>query len=91
MRLVSRLIYLDEHNQDKSLMQFIARRRQPAQGPKSWDEISYDLRDVIGEIVTDGTLRKWAAIYGVPDGGRGITLTQKEYTAGLKASGIVLP
>lgn len=93
MRLVSRLIEEERHarmGSDATLAEFIARRRHPDAGPLSWDQISYQLADVIGEIVTDGTLRKWAAILGVPNAGRGVTLTKAEYERGLKAAKIVL-
>ena len=88
MRLVSRLINMV--GSDPSLAVFIARRRHPDNGPRSWNEISHELTPVIDEIVTEGTLRKWAAVYGIPDRGPRIKLTPKEYAAGLKAAGISL-
>jgi hypothetical protein len=61
MRLVSRLIETSPEVSDTSLAQFIARRRNPESGPHSWNEISHALTPVIDEIVTEGTLRKWAS------------------------------
>lgn len=92
MRLVSKLIaaQTDEGDDESALCLFIARRRHPNAGPMSWDRVTYELAQVIGEIVTDPTLRKWAAAYGIPDGGRNITLTVKEYERGLKAANISL-
>lgn len=90
MRLVSRLIEMSPEVTDASLAQFIARRRHPESGPQSWNEISHALTPVIGEIVTEGTLRKWADAYGVPDRGPRIRITAREYAAGLKAVGISL-
>lgn len=89
MRLVDRLLQLSED--PDNLRCFIARRRHPDQGPLSWDQISFELaKHLGGEIVTDGTLRKWAAVYGIPDGGRNINLTKREYEQGLKAANISL-
>lgn len=52
---------------DRSLPQFLARRRRPGESHRSWDEIRYELADISGEIVTDGTIRKWAKRYGIPE------------------------
>jgi hypothetical protein len=90
MRLVSRLIETSPEVSDTSLAQFIARRRNPDAGPHSWNEISHALTPVINEIVTEGTLRKWAAAYGIPDRGPRIKLTPREFANGLKAAGITL-
>jgi hypothetical protein len=90
MRLVSRLIETSPEVSDTSLAQFIARRRNPDAGPHSWNEISHALTPVIDEIVTEGTLRKWAAAYGIPDRGPRIKITPREFAAGLKAAGIAL-
>lgn len=90
MRLVSRILELKARKgNDTTLKQFLARRRHP-DANLSWDEVSFQLNDVIGEIVTDGTLRKWANIYGIPNAGRGVTLTKDEYENGLAAAGITL-
>jgi hypothetical protein len=64
--------------------------RHPDAGPHSWNEISHALTPVIDEIVTEGTLRKWAAAYGIPDRGPRIKITPREFAAGLKAAGIAL-
>lgn len=91
MRLVSRLIRLSDQTADESLAEFIAWRRHPGQGPLSWNEISHALTPVIDEVVTEGTIRKWAASYGIPDGGARIKLTVREYEKGLKTAGLSLP
>lgn len=80
----------DDSFRDLSLPQFIARRRAPGDDWKSWDEIRYELRTISGEIVTDGTLRKWAQRYGIPQ------LTQAdgdadEYGGKLQEVGIEIP
>ena len=68
MRLISQIIESSRKVSDVSLAQFIARRRHPEAGPNSWNEISHALTPVIfGEFVTEGTIRKWAAVYGIPD------------------------
>jgi hypothetical protein len=90
MRLVSRLIEASPEVSDTSLAQFIARRRDPESGPHSWNEISHALTPVIDEIVTEGTLRRWAAAYGIPDRGPRIKITPKEFARGLKDAGIIL-
>jgi hypothetical protein len=91
MRLISRLIEMSSEVSDTSLAQFIARRRHPEAGPNSWNEISHALTPVIfGEFVTEGTIRKWAAAYGIPDRGPRIKITTREYASGLKAAGISL-
>lgn len=89
MRLVSKLIEQSKAVKDKALVDFLARRRHPAM-QLSWDQVSFQLAAVIGEIVTDGTLRKWASVYGIPDGGRNIVLTTDEYERGLKAASITI-
>jgi hypothetical protein len=91
MRLVSKVIELHE-DRDASLPEFIARRRLPGTTWRTWDELSFELTEVIGEIVTDGTLRRWAKRYGIPES---TTAEQddgvaKAYTAVLRKAGIVL-
>lgn len=91
MRLVSRLIEQDRKSGARSLAEFIAVRRHPDAGPLSWPQISYELVAVIGERVSEGTVRKWAHALGIPDPGPRIKLTADEYTEGLAAAGISLP
>lgn len=68
MRLISKVIELTELGRDdQSLPQFIARRRLPGVSWRTWDELSFELAEVLGEIVTDGTLRRWAKRYGIPE------------------------
>jgi hypothetical protein len=67
MRLISQLLAMKKNVKDRSVPEFIARRRTPGDGWRTWDQISFELREVLGEIVTDGTLRKWAACYGIPE------------------------
>lgn len=90
MRLVSRLIDASRKTTDKSLVEFIARRRHPSEGPHSWNEISHALTPVLGELITEGTVRKWAHAYGIPDPGPRVKLTAQEYDEGLEAEGITL-
>jgi hypothetical protein len=76
-----------------SLPQFIARRRTPGESWRSWDEIRYELTDLSGEIVSDGTIRKWAQRYGIPEttqaDGKGET-TARAYAVALRKAGIDL-
>lgn len=67
MRLVGRVINLSAGIEDTGLADFIARRRLPGATWRTWDEISFELAEVLGEIVTNGTLRHWAKRYGVPE------------------------
>ena len=70
MRLFSKIILLSRTKiaaDDQSLPQFIARRRLPGDGWRTWDEIRYELTEVSGEIVSDGTIRKWAQRYAIPE------------------------
>ena len=102
MRLFSKVI--DQHDtlhvisQDggtgaTSLPQFIARRRTPGDGWRTWDEIRYELADISGEIVSDGTIRKWAQRYGIPEttqaDGKGDT-TAKAFATALRKADIEL-
>lgn len=91
MRLVSKVVELTEVR-EMSLPEFIAVRRLPGDRWSTWDELSYDLTEVIGEIVTSGTLRRWAKRYGIPE------TTSKDdspkaaiaYSAALRKADIVL-
>lgn len=93
MRLVGKVIALTKGVKDASLPEFIGRRRIPGEQWRTWDEISFELTDVIGEIVTDGTLRRWAKRYQIPES---TTKTMDDdakaaYLAVLAEAGIVLP
>lgn len=68
MRLFSRLIAINDEVNDESLAQFIANRRIPL-GTfwRTWEELVFDLASATGELVTDGSLRKWAKRYGIPE------------------------
>lgn len=91
MRLISKVIEL-HGDRDRSLPEFIGRRRQPGSAWRTWDELSFELTELIGEIVTDGTLRRWAKRYGIPES---TTADQddkvaKAYVAVLREVNIVL-
>jgi hypothetical protein len=97
MRLFSKVIEQNDTIEgatgDRSLPQFIARRRLPGDTWRTWDELRYELREVSGEIVTDGTVRRWARWYGIPEttqaDGAGDT-NAKQYAAALKRANIIL-
>lgn len=69
MRLFSKVIAGNEAYADESLAQFLALRRMPG-SPNwmSWEEIVFDLGKATDELVTDGSLRRWALRYGIPEG-----------------------
>jgi hypothetical protein len=90
MRWASELIELKPEVPDTSLAQFIARRRNPETGQLSWNEISHALTPVLKAVIAEGTLRRWAAAYGIPDRGPRIKITPKEFARGLKDAGITL-
>ena len=90
MRLASRLIERNRKVPEASLAEFIATRRHPNAGPLSWPQISYELVAVIDERVSEGTVRKWAHAYGIPDPGPRIKLTVDEYETGLTEAGITV-
>lgn len=66
MRLVGKVIELSELP-ESDLPSFIAQRRLPGDSWRTWDEISFELAEVIGDIVTNGTLRHWAKRYTIPE------------------------
>jgi hypothetical protein len=71
MRLFSKVIQLSKvavARTDTTLPQFIARRRHPGETWRTWDEVRYELTEATGEIVTDATIRRWARVYGIPEG-----------------------
>jgi hypothetical protein len=104
MRLFSKVIELvmtaGQHNVpvlDISLAEFIARRRQPGDTWRTWDELRYELRDVTGEVVSDGTIRRWARWYGIPEYTRAdgkaegsAEVTAAAYAKAIRKAGIVL-
>jgi hypothetical protein len=95
MRLFSKIILLSRMKvaaEAQSLPQFLARRRMPGEGWRGWDEIRYELRDVSGEIVSDGSIRKWAERYGIPENTQadGTDEQIQEYVDTLREAGIEL-
>lgn len=103
MRFVSKIIELDTAiaeetvsgpvRRETSLPEFMARRRRPGDDWRTWDELSFELAEITGEIVTDGTLRQWAVRYGIPedtskDGKSGLTLA--EYQRAIKKARITI-
>lgn len=92
MRLISRVIKLTRGVTDTSLPEFIARRRTPGDGWRTWDELSFDLAEVIGEIVNDAALRRWAKGYGIPETSKRIGTDDEAaaYRADLESAGIVV-
>jgi hypothetical protein len=91
MRLVGRLIELNPEVADASLPQFIANRRWPGSDEWStWDEITHELRDITGEIITDVSLRRWASRYGIPQNTAlaGGPVTEAEYAKALEDNNI---
>lgn len=67
MSLFSRLVLVSKSTQDTSLPEFIARRRRPGVAWRTWDEVVHDLANVVGELVSNATLRKWAKRYNIPE------------------------
>lgn len=67
MRLVGRVIALYRKVPDASLPEFIARRRTPGEMWRTWDELSFELAEVIDEVIGARTLNMWAKRYGIPE------------------------
>lgn len=67
MRVFGKVVELNAAVLDNGLPEFIARRRLPGADWRTWDEIVFELAEVTGEIVTNGTLRQWAKRYGIPE------------------------
>lgn len=90
MALFSMVVNLAE-DEDRSLAEFIARRRQPGEEWRTWDQIRYELAQVSGQIVSDGSIRKWAERYGIPQytqaDGQG-DVNAKAYARALAKAGI---
>lgn len=51
----------------QTLPQFLASRRAPGDGWRPWEAIVYELTEATGVLVTDGTIRRWAKRYGIPE------------------------
>lgn len=92
MRLFGRVIEMSPDTVDTSLPEFIARRRTPGPYWRTWDELRYDLTEVAGEIVTDGTIRAWAKRYGIPEGTErdAPSAEVRAYGSALRRAGIVV-
>lgn len=67
MRLLGRVIQMTKSVPDKSLPEFIARRRAPGKAWRTWPEISYEIAQVSGEVIADQSLRQWAKRYRIPE------------------------
>lgn len=67
MRLLGKLIQMTKSVPDKSLPEFIARRRAPGKSWRTWAELSYEIATVSGEVIADQSLRQWAKRYGIPE------------------------
>jgi len=65
MRLFSKLIAAK--SEDVDLPHFIAKRRAPGDGWRTWDEIVFELGNLTGELVTNVSMRKWASRYSIPE------------------------
>lgn len=93
MRLVGKLIGLDDSVPETSLPQFLASSREPESDKWStWDEITIALHKITGEVFTDVSLRRWAQRYGIPEGTQrqGGAVTKAEYARALKRNGITI-
>ena len=90
MRLITKVIRASR-GPEKSLAEFIAKRRAPGPGWRSWEGVTVDLNEVIGEIVGIASLRTWGAAYGIPDGTRPDgtnSMTAEDYAEAIKEAGI---
>jgi hypothetical protein len=90
MRLFSKVIAAYRPVVDKSLPEFIARRRAPGEGWMTWDEVRYELHKATGEFVTDGSIRRWAKRYGIPEDTSAEPGGSAGYTEALAESGITI-
>lgn len=93
MRLVSKLISLSPAVSDESLPQFLAARRRPNhEAWRTWDEITWELKNLTGEIFTDVSLRRWGKRYGIPEGTAlaGGQVTPDDYAQAMREAGIAL-
>jgi hypothetical protein len=85
MRLLSTVL----HGQTgKTLPTLIAEARQPGAEHKSWDELLVTIKEVTGEIVGTASLRKWAAVYGVPEGSK--DMDPADYREALRSKHITI-
>lgn len=94
MRLITRVIQLSDVP-ETSLAEFIARRRAPGADWRSWEGVTVDLHEVIGEVVGIASLRGWAAVYRIPDatrlnGKENVEAAAKGYASALKRAGITI-
>ena len=91
MSLVTKVIELSPAASETSLPQFIAARRVPDDPRwRTWDQITIDLYYLIGQVVTDVTLRRWASRYGIPEGTQpsGSPITKTEFEQALEEHSI---
>jgi hypothetical protein len=85
MRLLSTVLYSET---GQTLPTLIATARQPGDEHKSWDELLVAIKTATGEIVSTASLRKWAGVYGIPEGSK--DMTPAAYRKALKASHITI-
>jgi hypothetical protein len=64
MRLISRILF--DANLG-GLPVFLAERRLPGAGWRSWEQITIDLHTATGETITREGIRRWARKYGIPE------------------------
>jgi len=85
MRLLSMVLH---RKLKQTLPTLIATARQPGDEHKSWDELLVTIKNATGETVSTASLRKWASVYGIPEGGKDMSPT--EYREHLSRSHITI-
>jgi hypothetical protein len=89
MRLISRILFDADLG---GLPEFLASRRLPGNGWRSWEQITIDLHKATDETITREGIRRWARKYGIPEDTKptdGPALT-KAYRAKVKRAGITI-
>jgi hypothetical protein len=92
MRLITQVIRMSRAKEN-SLAEFIAKRRAPGPNWRSWEGVTIDLNEVIGEIVGIASLRVWGNAYGIPDGtrpGGRNGISAEDYAKAIKEAGITI-
>jgi hypothetical protein len=91
MRLISRLLAGSRRpGAPRSLPAFLAIRREPGPEWRTWEQITLDLYEVTGELITREGIRRWARKYGIPEDTKpnDSPALVKAYHAKLKRAGI---